>query len=51
MPKHFEFVLAAYLISIGAFVIYFLLLFRKGRSARRALARLSSSSAGEATRP
>ena len=51
MPKHFEFVMAAYLISLGAFALYILHLFRKERSARRVLARLSSSSNGEESQP
>lgn len=46
MPKHFGYVFATYLIWTVSFLVYFLLLYRKERQARRALARLSKSDAG-----
>jgi hypothetical protein len=42
MPKHFEFVFAAYGIWIAVFGCYLIHLFRKSRIARRALERLGA---------
>ena len=42
MPKHFEFVLAAYGIWLITFAVYLLHLHRKGRMARQALERMQS---------
>lgn len=41
MPKHFEFVLAAYGLWVVAFAVYLLYLNRKARITRRTLARMS----------
>lgn len=43
MPKHYEFVLAAYLIWVGVFALYFFTLHRKSRNTRKALDRLSGT--------
>ncbi len=50
MPKHFGFVLAAYLIWTVSFLAYFLHLYRKQRHARRAMARLDRSAGPEGAR-
>ena len=42
MPKHYEFVFAAYSIWILVFGVYLLLLHRRERMAKRALERLSA---------
>ena len=49
MPKHFEFVFAAYLIWVLVFVFYLFSLYRKERATRRAMERLSASG-GEGAR-
>jgi hypothetical protein len=41
MPKHFEYVLAAYGIWVLTFVVYLAYLRHKARAARQALARMS----------
>ena len=41
MPKHFEYVLAAYGIWVGAFAAYLAYLRRASRVARQALQRMS----------
>ncbi len=46
MPKHFEFVLAAYGIWIITFVVYFAYLYRKARVAQRVLDRLGGRQEG-----
>lgn len=43
MPKHFEFVLAAYSIWVAAFAVYLFYLHRKARMAERALERMSGA--------
>ncbi len=47
MPKHFEYVLAAYAIWVAAFAVYCAYLRRKERNARRALERLSAGPPAE----
>ena len=43
MPKHFEFVLAAYVIWVVVFAVYLLFLYRKARMAERALERMAGT--------
>ena len=46
MPKNFEFVFAAYLITIGLFAGYLFHLWRKERGIRKAMEHLASSGGG-----